>query len=125
MSGNVAAGGHGKEMRERDFDPVVEGPSDEERAEHCGDGAFPGLVWTDVRRERMFSNGAAGEVGGAVRDPNDDEGEEEEARAVGGDGVQTDGVGERESDEEKRAGADARGGEYFDESPAGEENEDG
>lgn len=109
LSGDVADDGHGEEMRKRDGEPEMEGQGDKERAEHAGDGAFPGFFRRDVRGEGIFAERTAGEVGQGVRGPDKSEGKEEEARAEGGNGVKANGEGEREGDEEKSAGAYARG----------------
>ena len=72
------------------------------------------------RRERMFAEGTADEVGDRVRSPSDREGEEEKARAVAN-GVKAHCKGKRKGNEEKRARGDASRGEAFDKGTAGEE----
>jgi len=73
----------------------------------------------------MFADGTAGEVGDGVGGPDDGEGEEEEAGAVGGNAVKADSERQWKGDEKKGAGGDAGGGECFDERAASEESEDG
>jgi len=69
LSGDVAEGGHSEEMGERNFDQEAEGVGDEERADHAGDGAFPGFFRGDVWGEGMFAEGAAGKIGEGVGGP--------------------------------------------------------
>jgi len=69
LSSDVAESGHGEEMWERHFDPIAEGVGDKKRADHAGDGAFPGFFRGDVRGEGMFAEGAAGEIGEGVGGP--------------------------------------------------------
>ena len=71
LAGDVAGGGHDEEMRERDANPEAEGVGDDERAEHAGNGPFPGFFRRDVRSERVFADGTADEVGGGVGGPGD------------------------------------------------------
>ena len=120
MSRNVADKGHGEEMRKSDREPEVKSVGDEERAQEAADGAFPSFFGGDFRRERMFAEGTADEVGDRVRSPSDREGEEEKARAVAN-GVKAHCKGKRKGNEEKRARGDASRGEAFDKGTAGEE----
>ena len=113
LSGEVAEGGHGEKMGQRDFDPEAESIGDEERAEDAARGAFPGFLGGDVRSERMNAKGAADEVGDGVSSPGDGEGEEEEAVAKIVDSMQANGVGEWECHKKKSAGADSGRGKRF------------
>ena len=109
LAGDVAKDGHDEEMRESDGNPEAEGVSDEERAEHAADRAFPGFLWRDVRSQRVFADGAANEIGGGVSSPSDAQSEEEEPRAdfAYAHTMESNGEGEWESHEEERAGGNA------------------
>jgi len=125
LTGDIAEGGHDKEMRERDGEPEVEAVGDGERAEHGGDGAFPGFLGRDFRRERMFADGAADEVGDGVGGPNNDEGEEEEPGTFSGNSMKTHGEGERKSNEQKRGRGDTGGRQRLNKWAASEKRADG
>ena len=73
----------------------------------------------------MFADSATDEVGGGVGGPGDDEGEEEKFRPVRWNAMQANGERERKGDKKKRAGANARSGERFDQGATCPESEDG
>jgi hypothetical protein len=125
LTGDVAEDGHEEEMGERDGEPEMQGVGDEKRAEETADGAFPGFFGGDVRGEGMLAEGTADEIGDGVGGPRDSEGEEEEARTLLRNAVETDGEGEWKGDHKKGARGNACGGESFDEGAAGEESENG
>lgn len=124
LPGDVSASGHPQQVKERDVYVFGERYSDQKRAENARRGAFPGFLGAENGREFVIADGAAYEVRGGVASPGDDEDKEQKARTEKAKGVKTNRERKRKSDENQRAGAEARCGQRFDHGAAGPQRQD-